>query len=235
MKTRQECIFGATKAVREDIAAICQSCGRDVAEVAIVGAAKTFPAADVRHIAECGVRDIGENYVQEARGKMTECRGLPVVWHYLGRLQSNKAAQVARLFDYVHSVDSAALAAKLSAARAPLGKPLAIFVQVNIDGEVGKGGASPKAAASLAKDIAAMPHLVVKGLMCMPNPAGSAGEAFAALRRLRDSINDMLKLQMDGLSMGMSGDYKQAIAEGATHLRLGTALFGARPTKAAAG
>ena len=231
MKTRQEYIFDAALSIHRRIAAACQSCGRDIAEVAVVGAAKTFPAADTRTAAECGIVNIGENYLQEARDKMTQCEGLPIVWHYLGRLQSNKAAAVAKLFDYIHSVDDAAVAKKLSAARAPLGKPLSVFVQVNIDGEASKGGVSPKAAAVLAGEITAMPHLVVEGLMCMPNPAGDAGNAFLALRRLRDSINDECKMQMGGLSMGMSGDYEKAIAEGATHLRLGTALFGARPPK----
>lgn len=232
MKTRRQCIIDAADAIRRRIAECCRACRRNANDIAIVAAAKTFPAADIRHLAACGIVDIGENYLQESRGKMQECADAPpLVWHYIGRLQSNKAATVARLFDYVHSVDSESVAAKLSAARAQVGKPLAVFLQVNIDGEDGKGGVSPQAAPSLAAAIALMPHLSLKGLMCMPNPAGNGRDAFAALRLLRDNINDERELRMDGLSMGMSGDYESAIAEGATHLRLGTALFGARPMK----
>ena len=201
----------------------------------IIAATKTFPATDARIAAECGIVNIGENYLQEARDKIRQCAEMPkpppIVWHYLGRVQSNKAAAVAKLFDYVHSIDNAAIANKLSIARAALGKPLTVFIQVNIDGEESKGGISPQAAADLATQITSMPHLTLKGLMCMPNPAGNAKDAFDKLRVLRDSINDKCKIAMDGLSMGMSGDYEQAIAAGATHLRLGTALFGNRPKK----
>ena len=229
---RKHTIFSAAENTRRAIGECCQNSGRDSADIAIIAAAKTFCADDVRVCAECGIVDIGENYLQEAQDKMRQVASLPLIWHYIGRLQSNKAAAVARLFDFVHSVDNADIAAKLSAARAEVGKPLAVFVQVNIDFERGKGGIAPKDAAALARDIAALPNLILVGLMCMPNPAGDAGLAFGALRRLRDSINASEKLQMRGLSMGMSGDYQQAITEGATHLRLGTAIFGARPKPA---
>ena len=229
---RKHTIFSAVENARRAIGECCQNSGRDSADIAIIAAAKTFCADDVRVCAECGIVDIGENYLQEAQDKMRQVASLPLIWHYIGRLQSNKAAAVARLFDFVHSVDNADIAAKLSAARAEVGKPLAVFVQVNIDFERGKGGIAPKDAAALARDIAALPNLILAGLMCMPNPAGDAGLAFGTLRRLRDSINASEKLQMRGLSMGMSGDYQQAITEGATHLRLGTAIFGARPKPA---
>ena len=229
MKTRHQCIRAAIESLRREINALRRAEGRAAGGVRVVAAAKTFPAADVLAAAAGGVADIGENYLQEAEAKMRECAAAAVRWHFIGRLQSRKAAAVARAFDSVHSVDSAALAAKLSAARAGAGSPLEVFMQINIDNEHGKGGMPAAQAAAAAREIAAMPNLKLTGLMCIPNPAGDARAAFRALRELRDDINRREEgIELTSLSMGMSGDYKEAIAEGATHLRLGTAVFGAR-------
>ena len=173
----------------------------------------------------------GENYVQEAAAKVAALERLGIEWHLIGHLQSNKAAQAAALFDWVQSVDRPKLVAALAAARDPARPPLNVLIQVNVEGEAGKGGCTPGEVPALATAIAAQPRLALRGLMAIPEPHPELSrrrQAFAAMRALHEALR-AAHPQADTLSMGMSGDYPDAIAEGATMVRIGTALFGARP------
>lgn len=173
----------------------------------------------------------GENYVQEAAAKIAALDGSGIEWHLIGHLQSNKAAQAAALFDWVQSVDRPKLVAALAAAREPGRPPLNVLIQVNVDGEAGKHGCAPGDVPALATAIAAQPRLALRGLMAIPEPHPDLDvrrEAFAAMHALHASLRGQYP-GADTLSMGMSEDYALAIAEGATMVRIGTALFGARP------
>ena len=197
---------------------------------------KTFPGVSVRAAFDAGERDFGENYVQEALLKIAELDDLrPAVrWHLIGPLQSNKAREVAANFDWVHSVDRMKLAQRLSDLRPPELPPLQVCLQVNISGEGSKSGVAPEAALALAREVAALPRLKLRGLMAIPEPAGDLAtqrEPHRALRKLLEAINAE-GLGLDTLSIGMSADLEAAIAEGATWVRIGSAIFGSRPAKA---
>ncbi|HQZ46718.1 MAG TPA: YggS family pyridoxal phosphate-dependent enzyme [Usitatibacteraceae bacterium] len=202
----------------------------DSRAVTLVAVSKTQPAGKVREAHAAGQRDFGENYVQEAVAKIAELADLGATWHFIGALQANKAKEVARHFDWVHGVDRAKIADLLSRHR-PAGKaPLDVCVQVNVSEEATKGGVKPGEALALARHVASLPGLRFRGLMGMASP--SAGEAgvraeFAALRRELEAIR-AAGLAGDTLSMGMTQDFAAALAEGATMLRIGTAIFGAR-------
>ena len=161
--------------LRQKIALACQAAGRRPEEVCLIAVAKTFAAENARAAAAAGVLDIGENYMQEAAAKMEALAELPLTWHFVGRLQGNKAAAVARRFDWAHSVDSESLARRLSAARTGM-PPLNIFLQVNIDGEKSKSGFAPSETAAAVKSIAALPNLRLRGLMAIPPPARNASQ-----------------------------------------------------------
>ncbi len=196
---------------------------------------KTFPGVSVRAAFTAGERDFGENYVQEALGKIAELADLrrEVRWHLIGPLQSNKAREVAAHFDWVHSVDRMKLAQRLSDLRPPELPPLQVCLQVNISGEDSKSGVAPDAALALAREVAALPRLKLRGLMAIPEPAGDLAtqrEPHRALRELLEAINAE-GLGLDTLSLGMSADLEAAIAEGATWVRIGSAIFGSRPAK----
>ncbi len=196
---------------------------------------KTFPGVSVRAAFDAGERDFGENYVQEALGKITEMADLrhEVRWHLIGPLQSNKAREVAANFDWVHSVDRIKLARRLSDLRPPELPPLQVCLQVNISGEDSKSGVAPDAALALAREVAALPRLKLRGLMAIPEPArdlAAQREPHRALRKLLEAINAE-GLGLDTLSIGMSADLEAAIAEGATWVRIGSAIFGSRPAK----
>ena len=200
---------------------------------------KTFPGVSVREAFAAGQRDFGENYVQEALAKIAELADLragsgdPLHWHMIGPLQSNKAREVAANFDWVHSVDRMKLAQRLSDLRPPAMAPLQVCLQVNISGEDSKSGVAPEAALALAREVSALPRLKLRGLMAIPEPAGDLAAQRAphrALRRLFDALNGE-GLGLDTLSIGMSADLEAAIAEGATWVRVGTAIFGSRPAK----
>jgi pyridoxal phosphate enzyme (YggS family) len=196
---------------------------------------KTFPGVSVRAAFDAGERDFGENYVQEALGKIVELADLrrEVRWHLIGPLQSNKAREVATHFDWVHSVDRMKLAQRLSDLRPPELPPLQVCLQVNISGEDSKSGVAPEAALTLARAVAALPRLKLRGLMAIPEPAGDLAaqrEPHRALRKLLDAMNAE-GLGLDTLSIGMSADLEAAIAEGATWVRIGSAIFGSRPAK----
>ena len=197
---------------------------------------KTFPGVSVRAAFDAGERDFGENYVQEALAKIAELADLrgDVRWHLIGPLQSNKARDVAASFDWVHSVDRMKLAQRLSDLRPPELPPLQVCLQVNVSGEDSKSGVAPEAALALAREVAALPRLKLRGLMAIPEPAGDLAAQRAPHRVLRKLLEAMNAegLGLDTLSMGMSADLEAAIAEGATWVRVGSAIFGSRPAKA---
>jgi len=204
-----------------------QAAGRDPASVQLLAVSKTKPAAAIREIHAAGVRDVGENYLQEALAKQDELRDLPLIWHFIGPIQSNKTKAIAEHFDWVHSVDRLKIAQRLSEQRPAGLPPLNICLQVNVSGEDSKSGCAPADLPALAKAVAALPNLRLRGLMAIPEPSedrATQEAAFASLRKLQES----LELGLDTLSMGMSHDLEAAIAQGATWVRIGTALFGAR-------
>lgn len=218
------------QAVRARIAAACAAAGRPVDAVQLLAVSKTWPAAGVREAAAAGQRAFGENYVQEAVDKAAELAALQLDWHFIGPLQSNKTRPVAEGFAWVHSVDRLKIAERLAAQRPPQLPPLQACVQVNVSGEASKSGCAPDQAAALAHAVAALPGLRLRGLMAIPEPSDDSRlqhSRFALLRQLRDRLNAE-GLGLDTLSMGMSEDLEAAIMEGATIVRIGTAIFGKR-------
>ena len=220
------------QAVRRRISSALQG---DTRTVTLVAVSKSQPPEALREAFAAGARDFGESYVQEALPKLASLAELAATWHFIGHLQTNKAREAARAFDWVHGIDRARLASALSKARpAELGK-LNVCVQVNISGEATKGGVAPTDALALAREVAAMPNLRLRGLMGMAAPADDVAaqrREFAVLRRARDEVV-AAGIPLDTLSMGMSDDFEAAIAEGSTMVRVGTAIFGARERKAA--
>lgn len=219
--------------VQARIRRAAESCGRDPASVRLVAVAKTFPAEDVRRAAAAGATDVGENYIQEAREKVEALRDLGLRWHFIGHLQRNKAGQAVRLFDLIHTVDSARLGAEIDRAAGRMGKRQDVLVQVNVAGEATKSGVAPDVAAPLVRELSAMGALRVRGLMTMPpffDEPERVRPFFAELRRIAERIRalGLPNVGMDELSMGMTGDFEAAIAEGATLVRVGTAVFGGR-------
>ncbi|MFU8896789.1 MAG: YggS family pyridoxal phosphate-dependent enzyme [Gammaproteobacteria bacterium] len=217
-------------AVRARVAAAAAAAGRDPAEVRILGVSKRQPLASVRAALAAGLTDFGENFLQEALEKMTSLGPTPARWHFIGALQSNKTAAVAEHFDWVHSVDRPKLAQRLARQR-PAGRPpLNVCVQVRIGDEDSKAGVLPAQAGELAKQVAALPQLRLRGLMAVPPPETEPARQRAWCRQLAELYADLQRdgLAMDTLSMGMSDDLEAAIAEGATLVRIGTAIFGPR-------
>ncbi|MVW85258.1 YggS family pyridoxal phosphate-dependent enzyme [Pseudomonas sp. PB101] len=195
--------------------------------VHLLAVSKTKPAQDLREAYAAGLRDFGENYLQEALGKQLELTDLPLIWHFIGPIQSNKTRAIAEHFDWVHSVDRLKIAQRLSEQRPADLPPLNICIQVNVSGEASKSGCTPADLPALANAICALPRLKLRGLMAIPEPTEdrtAQDAAFAAVQTLQASLN----LPLDTLSMGMSHDLESAIAQGATWVRIGTALFGAR-------
>lgn len=219
-------------AVRQRIAQAAVQCGRDPGNIALLAVSKTFGADAVRDAYDAGQRAFGENYVQEALDKIALLADLPdpVSWHFIGPLQSNKTRQVAAHFDWVHTIDRLKIAERLSEQRPAGLPPLQVCVQVNISGEASKSGVAPEAAADLARAVAGLPNLRLRGLMAIPAPADDPTLVRAPFARLA-ALAEALRadgLAIDTLSMGMSDDLDAAIAEGATLVRIGTAIFGAR-------
>ncbi|MBX3156550.1 MAG: YggS family pyridoxal phosphate-dependent enzyme [Deltaproteobacteria bacterium] len=221
----------AWRQVRARVDAACERAGRAPSEVTVVAVSKTHPAEAVRAAAAEGALDFGENYAQELDGKRAACADLGGLrWHFIGRLQRNKAKLVAGKVALVHAVDSVALAEEL--ARRAEGRVQPILLAVNVAGEATKGGVAAEAAPELARAVAGIAGVRLDGLMTMPPPSDdpeASRPSFAALRELRARIADALGAPLPVLSMGMSGDFEVAIACGATHVRIGTAIFGARP------
>ncbi|MBP8134583.1 MAG: YggS family pyridoxal phosphate-dependent enzyme [Zoogloea sp.] len=212
------------------IARAAEAVGREPAGVRLLAVSKTWPADSVREAAAAGQRAFGENYVQEGVAKVEALAGLGLEWHFIGPLQSNKTRLVANSFAWVHSIDRLKIAERLSEQRDVHLPPLEVCIQVNVSGEASKSGVAPDDLPELARAVAALPRLRLRGLMAIPEPTSDVAlqrARFASLRQLRDQLNAG-GLQLDTLSMGMSDDLEAAIAEGSTMVRVGTAIFGGR-------
>ncbi|WP_339732654.1 YggS family pyridoxal phosphate-dependent enzyme [uncultured Pseudomonas sp.] len=204
-----------------------QASQRDCATVGLLAVSKTKPATAIRQAFAAGALDFGENYLQEALEKQAELIDLPLTWHFIGPIQSNKTKPIAEHFAWVHSVDRLKIAQRLSDQRPAHLPPLNICLQVNVSGEASKSGCNPDELQALAQAVTQLPNLRLRGLMTIPEPTDDPSEQRAAFARLRELMQG-LNLDLDTLSMGMSHDLEAAIAEGATWVRIGTALFGAR-------
>lgn len=218
------------QAVRVRIAAAAQLAGRAVEDIRLLAVSKTFPPERVREAAQAGQIAFGENYLQESLGKIAALADLGLEWHFIGPLQSNKTRPVAEHFSWVHGIERLKIAERLSAARGAARPPLQVCIQVNVSGEASKSGVSPGETAALAHAVAGLPNLRLRGLMAIPEPTDDmplARQRFAMLRELREVLNKA-GMALDTLSMGMSHDLEAAILEGATIVRVGTAIFGER-------
>lgn len=220
-------IAANVRAVRRDIDAAAAACGRDAADVHLVAVSKTQPAGAVREAAAAGCRDFGENYLQEALPKIESLAGLVATWHFIGAIQSNKTRAIAEHFDWVHTVARARVARRLSE-QCPPGKTLNVTLQVNVDADPEKSGVTPEAAGELLSAVRDLPNLQLRGLMTILRRDSDPAAGYGRLAALFESLAGHAPGTWDTLSMGMSGDFAQAIAAGATHVRIGTAVFGPR-------
>ena len=220
-------IAGNIARVEARIRAAALAVQRDVTSIHLLAVSKTKPAGALREAHAAGIRDFGENYLQEARAKQLELADLPLCWHFIGPIQSNKTRDIAEHFAWVHSVDRLKIAQRLSEQRPANLPPLNICIQVNVSGEASKSGCTPADLPALAAAISALPRLKLRGLMAIPEPTEDRAEQDAAFAQVR-SLQERLNMGLDTLSMGMSHDLESAIAQGATWVRIGTALFGAR-------
>ncbi len=223
-------ILSNLQAIRLAIMRAAEVANRDPSGVHLLAVSKTFPAAAVREAYVAGQFAFGENYVQEALQKITELSDLPLEWHFIGPLQSNKTRVIAENFAWVHSVSNIKVAQRLSAQRPPNLPELNVCLQVNISGEASKSGAEPADLMQLARVVAQLPRIKLRGLMAIPAPTEEVEmqrEPFAKMKRLLNELNNQ-GVSMDTLSMGMSHDFASAIQEGSTIIRIGTAIFGAR-------
>lgn len=218
------------QAVLARIFAAARKYGRNPDDISLLAVSKTWPASVVREAAVAGQQAFGENYVQEGAAKIAELGSLGLVWHFIGPLQSNKAKQVATAFDWVHSVDRLKIAERLSEQRPDSLAPLQICLQVNVSGEKSKSGTLMDDLSSLAHRVALLPRLKLRGLMAIPAPVEDFAQQRKSFRRLREAFERLKEsgLLLDTLSMGMSHDLEAAVAEGASIVRVGTAIFGAR-------
>ena len=217
--------------VRERVARATAAAGRSAHSVTLLAVGKAQPLALLAAAADCGLEHFGESYLQEALEKISALRERALTWHFIGRVQSNKTRPIAEGFAWVHAVDRLKVAERLSAQRPAHTPPLNVCLQVNVAGEAGKGGVAPAELIPLAAAVARLPRIALRGLMCIPPEETDAARQrtwFARLRVLQEELN-RAGAALDTLSMGMSGDFEAAIVEGATIVRLGTALFGARP------
>ena len=221
------------QAVRARIATACQASGRNVQDVALLAVSKTFGADAVRAAHAAGQRAFGENYIQEAVEKMALLADLPLQWHCIGPIQRNKTRWVATHFAWAHTVDRLKTAERLSAQRPPELPPLQVCIQVNVDGGANKSGVASGDALALARAVAALPRLRLRGLMAIPEPAPDFEAARAVHMRAKTLFDQMnaAGLGLDTLSLGMSADLEAAIAAGSTMVRVGSAIFGGRPPK----
>jgi PLP dependent protein len=218
-------------AVRERMARAAARSGRSAQSVTLLAVSKAQPLPLLAAAADLGVADFGESYLQEGLEKIAALRDRTLTWHFVGRVQANKTRPIAEEFAWVHALDRLKIAARLSAQRPFHAPPLNVCLQVNLAGEATKGGVAPAELPALATGVAALPRLKLRGLMCIPPEETEAARQrawFAQLRTLQAQLN-AAGSALDTLSMGMSGDFEAAIEEGATLVRIGTALFGARP------
>jgi hypothetical protein len=216
--------------VQARIAHAVDEAGRDAAAVRLLAVSKTFDAAAVRELAACGQLEFGENYLQEALEKQAALADLPLMWHFIGPIQSNKTRAIAEHFSWVHSVDRLKIAERLSAQRPAGLPPLQVCIEVNVSGEASKGGVAAAELPALADAMAVLPNLQLRGLMAIPAPVPEMASQRAAFRWVREAFDALIARghTLDTLSMGMSADLEAAILEGATIVRVGTALFGER-------
>jgi pyridoxal phosphate enzyme (YggS family) len=228
-------VIGVTenfRKIQDLLAKAAVDAGRPVDAVRLLAVSKKKPLSAILEAARAGQRDFGENFVQEGVAKILEAGHDDLVWHFIGHLQSNKTRDVAMHFQWVHTVDRAKIARRLSAQRPDELPALNVCIEVNVDEEASKSGVSPREVAALAREIAGLPRLKLRGLMCLPAIRDDYEEQRKPFRALRELLEDLRKdgFDVDTLSMGMSADYAAAIREGATIVRIGTALFGARET-----
>jgi pyridoxal phosphate enzyme (YggS family) len=222
----------ALQSVRARVIRAAQAAGRVPESVSLLAVSKLQPVAMIRGAAAAGQVDFGENYVQEGCDKVAALADVPgLVWHFIGQLQSNKTREVAAHFHWVHTLDRMRVAERLSAQRPAHQPPLQVLLQVRLADEPGKGGVSPPEVPALAAAIAALPRLRLRGLMCIPPPVTDPEAQRRPFRELRELLESLQAagLPLDTLSMGMSDDLEAAILEGATIVRVGTAIFGKRP------
>ncbi|MEZ7195821.1 YggS family pyridoxal phosphate-dependent enzyme [Pseudodesulfovibrio karagichevae] len=234
MSQRQQELAERAAGVREALAEAAKQAGRAPEDVTLVAVSKLHPASDIRDLAATGQTEFGENYVQEALDKQRDLAGLNVNWHFIGGLQSNKAKYVAGKFALVHSVDSSKLAQALHKKAVSLDAVQDILIQVNIAGETQKSGIMVEHLPELAEAVLGMEGLRFVGLMTLPpffDDPERARPVFARLRELRDELETRLGVGLPHLSMGMTGDFIPAVQEGATLVRIGTRIFGARPPR----
>lgn len=219
--------------VREQINSYAYKSDRSANDICLLAVSKTRPVEDLRTVYTEGQRDFGENYLQDAMEKIEVLQDLDICWHFIGPMQSNKTRSVAEHFNWVHTVDRLKIAKRLSEQRPQGMPPLNICIQVNISEEESKSGCSPEEASKLAAEIIKLPNLKLRGLMAIPKATDDPSEqqqAFYRLRNLQEQLKS-IEPSLDTLSMGMSGDMEAAIAEGATIVRIGTAIFGPRAPK----
>jgi hypothetical protein len=217
-------------AVLARIEAAARRAGRDPAGVRLLAVSKQQPAAAVAAAADAGQREFGENYVREGVAKIEALGGRPLTWHFIGQLQANKTREVAEHFQWVHTVDRERIATRLDAQRPHYAGPLDVLLQVRLGDEPGKGGVEPADLPKLAGFVAGLPRLRLRGLMCIPPPAEDEAAQRVPFARLRELLDDLNRRghRLETLSMGMSADLEAAVLEGATLVRIGTAVFGPR-------
>lgn len=214
-------------AVEARICAAAQAAGRERPSVTLIAASKTQSTAAVQAAHAAGVAHFGENYLQEAIGKVSECAEMQITWHFIGAIQGNKTRQVAENFDWVHTVDREKIARRLND-QCPTGKRLNVCLQINIDEDPNKAGVLPDQASGLLDSVQGLDNLRIRGLMTILHPQTDPADGYGRLSRLFQELSPQAQGQWDSLSMGMSGDCEAAIAAGATHVRVGTAIFGPR-------
>jgi hypothetical protein len=218
------------RTMRTRIARAAQDCGRDPNSILLLAVSKRKPASDIRLAYACGQRDFGENYLQEALGKMQELDDLDICWHFIGTIQSNKTRSIAESFDWVHCIDRLKIATRLSEQRPAGREPLNACIQINLDDESSKAGIDLDELPALAVSIADLPGIRLRGLMAIPAPRTDYADQCLAFARMADALAALRQqgLDCDTLSMGMTADMEAAIARGSTLVRIGTAIFGER-------
>jgi len=218
------------QAITTRISAAATAAGRALEDIQLVAVSKTFPPEDIRAAFACGQRAFGESYVQEALEKINDLNDLPLEWHFIGPIQSNKTRAIAETFQWVHSVDRLRVAQRLSDARPALLPPLQVCLQVNISGEASKSGVAAAEVALLAEQVSRLSNVRLRGLMTVPRPTDDQEAQRAAFRSMRELLDSLRArgIALDTLSMGMSDDLEAAIQEGATIIRVGRAIFGER-------
>lgn len=226
-------IIARLQTLNEQILATEQAVGRKPGQVSLLAVSKEQPASAIREAYQAGQRAFGENYLQEALQKQQELQDLDIDWHFIGRIQTNKTQAIAQHFNWIQTLDRVKVAERIHEQRPNGSGPMNVCIQVNIDKDPNKAGVEPENIRSFFDQLRHLDNIRVRGLMCIPKQSADPAESRASFAKMRD-LAMQCSTEMDTLSMGMSGDWKEAVAEGATMVRLGTALFGPRPQKTAA-